>query len=241
MENPQWLPLSGDSFVNEQDRILLPRRFTYSFPPDATSTDATFRLSDIGGNEIQTIVGRIPASGKMTVRFNEKGTTQLHRYRLEVNSPALTRMHDLAFLDDGQTMQNYWAVVYLLPRVPFAEFNLIDDDGFIRLKKNPDGTESQPDFFEIRIKSRPTFWRYANEQGKKLKLNASLNDYLTHDIQQGIMTSRVMRSASATPTMFSGNGNTRFLPHPVSFGDFQLENGRIITEIRVPRSDLFDV
>jgi hypothetical protein len=74
-----------------------------------------------------------------------------------------------------------------------------------------------------------------------LKVNASLDDFLGYDPERGVRTSLSMRNASNTPVDFTGNGSSRFLPHPQSFDPITIEGGRIITEIRVPRSDLFDI
>jgi hypothetical protein len=242
--NEQWSTLSGTGFANERDRILLPSRFTYTFPKNSTGTGATeaeFRLLDLNDNEVQTLVTTVPEYGKVNLNFNGTSVEPLKRYRLEVDSLRMRSTHEVAFFEAEQGSLNYWGFVLLVPRVQSEEFNLIDDDGFIRLRKNPDGTESKPEFFEIRIKSRPTFWRYANEHGRKIKTNASLDDYLIHDDENGVMTSLQMRYASVSPKVFSGNGNTRHLPQPLSYSDLRLETNRIVTEIRVPRSDLFDV
>lgn len=236
-----WLPVPGNGYVNENDRVLIARRFSFAFPKNSAVASATFRLTDVQGNEIQSFTTAVGSSGKVILSFDESATEDLVPYHLEVQTPQQTRNYCLSFFGSMPDFRNYWAIICLVPRVPSGDFNLIDDDGFLRIRKNPDGTEIQPEFFEIRVKSRPTFWRYSNEHGKKLKANTSLDDYLIHDDERGVMISRTMRYASVTATPFEGNGNTRILPQPSSFNNLRVEGGRILIDVPVPRSDLFDI
>lgn len=246
--NEQWIPVPGNGFVNEQDRVLVTPEFDYKFPLQTSVTTASFRLLDAAGQQIRTIEMQ-DSSGLRKVRLSFNNPSLLlgirngtfPKYTLQVSGNNYAQDHVVTFIGPEYSLKNYWGIVHLSASVDDEQFNLLDENGYLRTRKNPDGTSTMPQYFEIRIKSRPTFWQYVNEQGRKIKGNPTLDDFLKYDAVRGVMTSLSMRNASKTPTDFLGNGNARFLPHPSSVDAIAIEGDRIITKITVPRSDLFDV
>ncbi len=51
----QWFSVAGNSFANENDQLLAPLKFYYSFDANSTITDAQFVLKDKNGNDLKTI------------------------------------------------------------------------------------------------------------------------------------------------------------------------------------------
>src|SRR6266498_4597139 len=60
-ENEQWLPVSGSGFVNENDRMLVNKRFFYNFNQSDQVNQAEFKLKDKTGNEIKNLLIKNPA------------------------------------------------------------------------------------------------------------------------------------------------------------------------------------
>ncbi|MEP7229811.1 MAG: hypothetical protein ABI691_06135 [Ginsengibacter sp.] len=245
----QWATVKGEGFVTEADRMVVPTRFYYSFDKNSGINSASFTLIDNNGNIVKTIEQRTPDSAmQVLLDFSEEITDTLFLsgisksmiYFLKISADnGLYIEHNIVF--SSFMPSHCWAVVALRPNVAETEYSLLDNDGLIATRIETNGDIVSPRVFEIRIKSRFTFWRYLNNKQKKLKANPILNPYLEYDVQKGFMESISLRNATYVPTVFKDGTTSKFLPNPSSYEILKAENKRVYTEIPVPRSDLFDV
>lgn len=240
----QWQPLNAGNFVTENDRNLLPAIFSYSFFNAANISAANFELKDAGGATVWTMQRPITSSReKVLIDLRSvPGLQPLAPYSLKVSGDnGFSATYNITLADNNILEQDTWALISLRPSLSNNDFTLIDNQGLLRTRKLNAGGITPPPVFEIRFKSRFTFWRYRNNKQLKIKKNPLLDPYLHYDTGKGILTSLNMRNSSYVQTEFKTISGSKYIPNPVSYEDIQIENGRIYTDIIVPRSDLFDV
>ncbi len=245
----QWLQVTGNSFANENDQLLVPVKFFYSFEAGSNITDATFELRDKDSNVIKTIsVHNADFIQKALLDFS--GKTDLISipqsfaypdiiYSLIVSgSNGYAKTHSLIFNNNFYSRQN-WGIINIRPKVTNAAFNLFGTDGYLIKKRSPAGVWTEAPIFEIPVKSRFAYWRFRNVNGKELKLDPSLTDYL---FKEGF------NLLSLQPNSISnfyyklpkqGSTDTKYFPGPVNFQIAKDEKERICFDIMVPVSDLF--
>jgi hypothetical protein len=250
---PTQAPLTNSGFISENDRLLLPYRFYYSFAATDSVTQATFTLTDPNGNVVTTVTqgstaagapllqkafldftGATPALDPMVI--GEGGVLPLYRLGVAGNGGYAKQVRIL-FYPGEQVLQSCWGAVELLPTVKTAAFNLIDQYGF--LVPPPGGTAPDHPVFEIRVKSRLAFWRYnPNADGVALATNADTNNYLV--ASGSALVTKAPRICTYTPTLFTvDNINYDNLPNPV-YGSVLAQTGnQFFKDIWVQKSDLF--
>ncbi len=255
--NDQWLNVSGTGFVNENDRILLSRRFTFSFNPADTITEAEVIVKNKDGNPV--VLSRdeygvekkavtfksASALQKIAMNFTGGDVTTLPVfpaddnifYTLEVSgNNGTTTTRRVLFFDDDANLRESWGLINIKPKVTNTAFNLIANDGFLVTRRMPDSSIVPPPVFEIRMKSRLSFWRYINDKRKKLKNEHP--DFLVP--QNDNLVSLLPRPLSFTPFLLKKPDNSPYyLPNPLPFELIRTENGKQYTDIFVPESVLF--
>ena len=242
--NPQWQTLNAGNFVTENDRNLLPSIFNYSFLNAGHITTANFELKDGGGTTLWTLQRPISSSReKVLIDLRSvAGLQPFTSYTLKASGDnGFSATHHISFADSNMLEQDTWGLISLKPSLSNNDYTLIDNQGLLRTRRLASGDTVPPPVFEIRLKSRFTFWRYRNNKQLKIKKNPVLDPYLSYDTGKGILTSINMRNASYVQTEFKTVSGSKYIPNPVSYDNIQIENGRIYTDIIVPRSDLFDV
>jgi len=255
--NGQWLKVAGNRFVNENDRILFPRRFFYTFRPEENVTEAEVVLKDKNGNPVVisrdeygttknavTFKSAVPMQ-KIMLDFSTGDAAGLPAvlvsddiiYTLEItDSNGNTKSSRLIFFDDDAALPGSWAVINIKPRVANAAFNLLDNNGFLIARQMPDSSIVPPPVFEIRAMSRLSFWRYMHDKKKKLKNEHP--DFLF--AQNDSLVSTLPRPLTYSLTLFKKPDNSlHYLPNPQPFDLVRMESNKLYADILVPESDLF--
>jgi hypothetical protein len=226
---PPMTPVTDGGFISENDRLLLPLSFVYTFAATDNVTQATFTLTDSNGQVIQTVpfMSAAPLQ-KVPLTFTAPADTL---YTLDVTgNGGYSRQGKVMFYEDAAQLRYCWGVVELLPAVKTPAFDLVDSYGFL-VPNNP--------VFEIRIKSRLAYWRYnPNANGVTLAINADTTNYL---VASGpALVSKAPRICTYTPTLFTiDNINYDNLPNPV-YGTVLAQSGnQYFKDIWVQKTDLF--
>jgi hypothetical protein len=260
-----FLPVTGDGYANTSDELLVPLQFNYRFNGTDNVTKANFELIDHTGKTVRSyeFVSELPLK-KQLINFSNNqnpaivdppddaiaslplsGISAETVYSLSViiNDTATT-VHKLIFFDGDDILPGCWAIVNIKPQATNASYNLYDASGLIHYRKKPDGTVATPaPVFEVRLKSRATFWRYINDRNGVLKDDIS-PFFLERDGSRNL-ASLVPRSASALARMYTLKDNTgnitqqQFLPNPETDGQIIMEGQKIYTDIPVAQSSLF--
>ncbi|HKR03205.1 MAG TPA: hypothetical protein VJY62_01110 [Bacteroidia bacterium] len=254
----QWLNVAGKGFTSENDRLAVPFKFSYSFRKNSGVTVAQFILKDKNGQIVKDKKGNIPAPVTAT------GSAELQKVRLNFDTLELKTVLDKPFSDELiytlevtgnngysknhkiifygiENFKNTWGIVQLKTAVTNPDFKLVDNNGFIFIQKNPDGSIKKPaPLFEIRIKSRFTYWKYININNKELNLTVATTPYLD-DSNPPYLITKTPRSLTASLTLFPPFPSGTYLPNPAAGGPLNIIDDRFFTNIEVPNSSLFPI
>jgi hypothetical protein len=250
-DGDQWHSFRGTGFANESDRLLLPLKFPYAFPSSREVTEVQFTLKNKGGITIKSIAVQSQAKiEKVSIDFSDVGerllapATALYSdfiFFLEVSgNDGYTNRH-LVFFNGSFLSRSLWGLVNIRPKTSDTAFDLFAADGYLKKRTDALGNEISAPIFEIPVKSRFTYWRYINDRGKELKDNTDLNGYLIKEDK--MLVSARPRSIAQCFFKLQKEGSTekKYFPNPLSYDVKRDSNGRLCFDIRVPRSDLFDI
>jgi hypothetical protein len=247
----QWEAIPGSAFANENDRLLLPSRFYYSFPNLSNITNAVFVLKDKNDNTVKSIsVNSSDFLSKTLLDFSDVTDKILLPetfqypdviFTLEVNgSNGYSATHSLIF-NDLLYKSDTWGLIIIKNKVTEPSLNLLGNDGFLIKRKLNTGVWNEAPIFEIPIKSRFPFFRFINEKGKELNIASSLTDYL---FKEGtFLLSKRPRSISGSyfKLQKEGTTDTAYIPNPLNYDLRKDSKERLCLDIMVPESDLFPV
>ena len=244
-----WDAVAGSSFATENDQLIVPLRFYYSFFNERNITDATFMLKDHNGNIVKTITTTtLTFIQKTLLDFSDVSDVlavpDIFLYpdilfSLEVSgSNGYSKTHTIIF-NDSLYGRDYWGVINLKTKVTNPAFNLLASDGYLNKRQMPPGIWNEAPVFEISVKSKFPFWRFINEKGRELKLAASLTDYLFKE--EKILLSKRPRSLADGYFLLQkeGSADTVYVPNPLNYDLKKDDKQRLVLDVVVPESDLF--
>jgi hypothetical protein len=251
----QWNPVTGTSFANESDRMLVPLQFTYTIPTTANVTTAKFTLMDSKGNEVRTITAANGASPLNPVSLNFSadvpkplgpgvtGSLINSTYQLQVTGDNGYRFSRTLLFSKELYDPGAWAVLMIQTKAKNPDFNLLDSDGRLLTRIAPNNVLTGPPTFEIPIASRFGYFRYFNDRGQKLTLAPSLTNYLFADPDAAFLQTLKPKTISRLYLLLTDNTGTltKYLPNPVNYSPVKDKGNRICFDIRVPQSDLFPI
>jgi len=238
----QFAAITGRNFLNESDRILVSPQFQYYFEPTDNIKSASFTVTDMSNKTVhsQTVNSAtilqsvsIRVDGQKVNTVPATVTENAFVYNLTVTgNGSYNRTYKLIFIDTSLAGSNAWGLVNIINQPGNTPFSIIDDKGLLITRRNTDGTVAiAPPVFEIWIKSRYSFWRYINDQGKPLKDSYPSILKLT----AGNLVSLAPQSHTFAPTPVK----MQRLPNPKPFYPVKPEGQQIFADIVVPASDIF--
>ncbi|MBA4057147.1 MAG: hypothetical protein C0490_20710, partial [Marivirga sp.] len=245
----QWLTLNGSGYASENDRLLVPLRFFYSFRPADNVTTADVVLKDSNGNVVAEYRFSdaeplrkifIPVPADKVVAAPEKPASPELVYTLEVSGDnGFANSLKLVFYNGEENISATWAMVDINVRSANNNFDLLDGAGLLITRKAADGTFNPlHPVFEIGVRSKLTFWRYIND-----KRNDFLNNLHPDQLQLlgGMLVTTTPRPLSFTPVFFKKPDNSPYyLPNPKPHGPTRSEGNKLYSEVYVSKStDLF--
>ena len=247
----KWETITGNGFANENDRMLVPVKFYYSFNSATGIKNADFALKDKNGN----IIKSISASNNDTLQktlLDFSGSVQPLLpnagflfpdiiYTLEIRgNDGYAKDYKIIF-SDVLYNKTSWGIVNIKPAATNSSFNLFDSDGFLIKRKNSLGVWQEAPVFEIPVKSRFTYWRYINDKGNELDLNPSFADYLLKEDK--ILLSKRPRAIAKSYFLLNKEASTDtvYIPNPVSYDIKKDDKERLCFDIMVPQSELFPI
>ena len=251
-----WVSFTVGGYANDNDRLLVSTDFSYSFPVTSNVTNVHITIKDADGNTIKN------KEGNSISEFHFVSTENLRKvnisidpsrvlfvpnsianekllYTLEVNgNGGYNKVHKMFFSGAELKAKGAFGLINIKPKVTDPAFNIIDGLGKLLTRKQPDGIINPlPPVFEIRLRSRLSFWRYINNKRKEIQ-NGLHPDFLI--TKGGVLESIKPRALTYIPTLFRKADNTlHYLPNPDRYGLIKIENDRMYSEITVRESDLF--
>jgi len=224
-----WRKISAVGIAHEGDRTLLPSRFWYRFEADSDVRQAVFALRTTGGTSIKTVHtdGSTPLRNVLLDFSVDDSSTVVQKgtYLLEVNGDnGYFRQYRVSLNTDHYNSQDL-GIIEIRYNTGDAAFGLI----------NPDGSLKVPGpVYEVRLKSRISYWRYRSNSGIKLKTTAKTDPYLTP--VDGVLKSIDPAPMNAMPLEFVDENPAIpaiFLPNPPGNALSVENNGDIFSDIYI--------
>jgi hypothetical protein len=200
-----WEPVKSSGFCNESDRILLPKVFTYPLATAPPTLRVELSLQTRNGVELKKITGK-----------SEKPITAVRAdfAAVDPGKPIPDGLYNLNITTNNGTAQHlvYLSDAYRRKAVGLIQLNLGQPAPQAQILDN--GLMQQPHpVFEIRFRSRSTFWRYLPLFfGKKLKPETQLESFF-RAAGNGLVTVRSHR-LTFLPTVEDSDGKIGELPQP---------------------------
>jgi hypothetical protein len=261
---PNFPTVAGNGFANENDRVIVGPEFEYMFAASDGVTSAQFTLKDAAGNTVRTIpaVGQglldaveldfsdlLEASPPGLVTLPKAKASDPLLYTLDVTgNNGYARTLNLIFYDNPAELRSVWAVIQIQASVSNSQFNLLDSNGYLvqPVLPAPDAAASTYPIFEIRCKSRYTFWRYypASPNETLNPPGAALTPFLQPATQS--LTTLTPVPATYLPWFFSTNPTAptpswTYLPNPDPATIIEVDSNQLFSNVWVPESVLFPV
>lgn len=222
-----WKIIDSIAISHEGEKIALPLQFSYGFEAGTNVLQADFTLKKTDGTLVKTIsVTKTTPLDKVLLNFAPKSTEPEVKglHLLEVSGSNGFQDTRRIFFSDNYNAADF-AILEIKTSATNTDFNLLNPDGSI-ISVTP--------VYEIRIKSRNTYWRYFSSKGTSLAVTPKTSPYLISD--GGALRSKLpipMRGAlyefrDPDPTV-----PRVFLPNPSGFSLKPENDGRIYSDIYV--------
>jgi hypothetical protein len=222
-----WIMSNSTGVAHEGDRLLLPAKFTYSFNRAITVTEADFVLKNMNGDTVKSIhAGSADRLDRVFLNFSDALHTGQVYYTLEVtgnNGYFETRR---ILPSDDLYQASGLGALEIVNESGNPGFNAFDTDGSLK-----------PAFpvFEIRLKSRVTYWRYRSNTGIRFKTSPRTSPFLVAD--NGSLKTRKPVVMAASPLEFRDPDPSVanvYLPNPADQSLKTDAAGVLYSDIYVP-------
>ncbi len=229
-----WQLRNGVGFAHEGDRQLLSSRSIYHFPPQNTVGSAAVTIKNHAGQlvkEFQTTIGELQAAQiDLDLRRDENGndlTSGIYHINILGDNGFVDERE--VHLNDNLYNSSPFGVIGISNNADNPANKLLDQDGLLI---KPPGETNHP-VFEIRMRSRATYWRYILSEG----IN-SAPDHLTFDPanQDKLLVTKKPRSLSMMPATFPAvqpGGTERRYPNPQAHPLKIHEDGRVFSDLNI--------
>lgn len=220
----RWRALDAEGLANEGDRILLPKQFEYIFDPESNVSTADIALTTADGTIIkQMSFSSSSGLNRLSLDFNMNNSGEISDglYQLAVTGDGGYLEERKVYLSNSLYRAGSFGLIDIKPGE--ADFRLLEADGSLR---------TPVPVFEIRLKSRSTYWRYISSKGKKLKVTDKTDPYLT--VTGGALQASVPRPLTFMPVEFRRNDpaiERVFLPNPPTVSFKPEADGRVYSDI----------
>ncbi len=222
-----WTVSNSTGVAHEGDRLLLPAKFTYSFSRAIAVSQADFTLKTINGDIVKSIHAASPGRlDKVFLNFSDALLPGQVYYVLEVTGDNGYHETRRIFPSDDLCQPSGLGAVEILNTSDNNGFSLFDFDGSLK---------PVLPVFEIRLKSRVTYWRYRSNNGIRFKTSPRTNPYLVAD--NGSLRTRKPVVMAASPLEFRDTNPaiaSVYLPNPADQSLKTDSGGILYSDIYVP-------
>lgn len=246
-----WLALPGTQYINTNDAHLLPLSFNYRFDAFENITAASFTLKD----STSAVVKKIDLAASMPMqtvsvsfRTNEEivkvvkhdavNANQLYSLEVTGSGGYARTFTNLLFAHDEIEAGHFSGTIDLVIKPASANFHLLDASGNLFTRILPAGTKQPAPVFELWMKSKSSFWQYANNRQRKFKLTPATQDLLADN--SGVLISKNPIHMTYTPINLKKPDNSfMFLPNPDPTLEVKRDGNKLLLNMQVPASNLF--
>ena len=168
----KWRKVDGIGLVHDGDRILLPKRFYYTFPGESQVTSVSFTLRSSDGTALKSIdIDQTANIDRVSLDFM---TTDDPNVEIEDGLFTLDVIGNNNFEDHRKVYLN--DLLYNSGNLGVIQVN--QNDSIYRLLEADGSLRNPAPVFEVRLKNRIAYWRYLSEDGKPFKVTPKTDPYL---------------------------------------------------------------
>lgn len=245
----QWRKIKGNGFVHEGDRLLLPFVFQYSFPSAVQVTNGTATLESIAGS--MSLQRTFTTSGASQVRLDFSGPLPDNSlladgwYNLTVTGDNNFAAQHLVYTSRTEMYKaGNIGVIELRADTAGDSFAMLDPDGTLKTKLQPDNTKTPHTIYELRFRSRSSYWRYSPQYGQTLVFSNHANNLLTVADPNGARTTKEPWPFSFNNRLFPVTENNitnyeQLLPNPRGLSLTSDTDQRLYADVVVLLSKIF--
>ncbi len=167
--NSDWTDFGDARYMGEQDRMLLPKVFSYQIQAPSIK-EAQFELKK-NNDTVKTIHVENDAGLKMAMLNFEKqddlSLIQNGIYTMAISGSNNYQVQHTVYLDDSLYSTDAFAIVDLGFNTPDDSYSLLDSDGMLSALYKPGCPQ-----FELRMLSRFTYWKYYFKKDQPVVVDA---------------------------------------------------------------------
>lgn len=237
-DNNFWIDVEGSGFVNENDRRLYPNRFYYYPNKEELGKPLQFILKKF--DEPEVIIKKI----EIQAASPNGAWIDFTSSREAVASDSIPIEEGKYIMEFSGPMGSYNKMVFLFPELQPNDFGGINlkvnqTTGVYALFEQDGGIITPHPVFEIRLRSRRSFWCYESRlYGKKLKpvsVAEFFQDENNNNAQNAVMANRLItkipqKMAWLPSRITDGTGAFEVFPQPLPSQLKTRKNGMGIAE-----------
>lgn len=246
----QWRKIKGNGFVHEGDRLLLPFSFQYFFPPTASVTAGAAVLESISGNaSLQQSFTSTSILSQVKLDFSgplpDKTLPGDGWYNLKVTGDNNFTAQHLVYVSRSEMYRaGNIGVVDLRVNTAGGDFAMLDADGTLKTKLQQNGTKIPHTIYELRFRSRNSYWRYSPQHGQTLVFSNHANTLLSVADGNGARTTKEPWPFSFNNRLFPVTENNitnyeQLLPNPRGLSITSDADQRLYADVVVLLSKIF--
>lgn len=161
-----WQNIEDFGFVNRADSLLLPRKFRFLLSSNNLPTAITATLFELEGTVVKTIDVLVNGNNQLSLDFCNNPIADCVEegwYDLEIkDQDDGILFFKRVLLNEALYNPSNFGVIEIFPGTD-TTFSLVDADGFILHRINANESRESHPIFEIRFRSRNTYWRYKSK------------------------------------------------------------------------------
>ena len=219
----QWQDVAGEGLVNRLDCSLLPQKFYFQLPLPNLLSSIEIRLLDMTNTLLSTDNVDIETGNIAVIDFCKDPVEDCLEegwYKIEIIGGGNLLFSQTVLISDKLYNTSHFGIIEIFQNSS-NDFDLLDTNGFIHHSINADETINNHPIFEIRLRSRSTYWRYKSNEGFSPSDISDTNQLLTVDpnsnntILVSKATTTILRKTNK-PVIVGGNAMDLPNPHPAS-------------------------
>ncbi|SEW51420.1 hypothetical protein [Chitinophaga arvensicola] len=249
-DSSQWRAIKGNGFAHEGDRLLLPFSFVYNFPATATVKQGTALLESLDGSvslpysfSSDTVLSQVRLD--FSAPLPDRSLPADGWYNLKVNGDNNFAAQQLVYVSRREMYNaSYIGVADFRVDTAGGAFAMLDADGTLKTKLPQNGIRIPHTIYELRFRSRNSYWRYSPQYGQTLVFSSHADTLLTAADANGARTTTDPWPFSYNNRLFPVTENNitnyeQLLPNPRGLSLSSDADQRLYADVVVLLSKIF--
>lgn len=241
-----WQSIDGQGMVHQNDRHLLPKRFLYKFENESVLF-ADFTLNTLNGDLIKTIntdTNNTQPFAQIRLDFTHQDPVEEDDivgeaipngwYNLLISTNNGTNIEQKILLNDDLYSGKSLGAIEIKNEVTDAQFKITNSDKTLITRVLANGNIVPHPIFEVRLRSRFTYWRYKQVTGLTASEMTQIAPFF--DTENADLVTKNPTPLAIQRSQFTTNNSIALVFPSPSGADIQPEpNGKIYSNIYISK------